>query len=82
MRMPQLTNEIITPEMEQIRDMIIDTVKQRESIKNEMQHWYDSNPGKHFPKMKELLFADATLSKLDSFYKQLWDYHNAKTDRP
>ncbi len=80
MRMHPLNNEIVTPEMEQIRNMIIETVKQRESIKNEMQHWYETFPGEHFPKMKELLFADATLSKLDSFYKQLWDYHNARSE--
>jgi hypothetical protein len=78
MRMRPLNNEIITPEMMQIKSMIIDTFVQRDAIKNEMEHWYDINPGKHFPKMKELVVTDATLSKLDSFYKQLWDYHNAK----
>ena len=78
MRMRQLNNEIITPEMMQIKSMIIETFAQRDAIKNEMEHWYDINPGKHFPKMTELVVTDATLSKLDSFYKQLWDYHNAK----
>lgn len=71
-------SEVITPEMKQIRDMIVETVRQRESLKNEMECWYTDNPGKHFPKMKELMFTDANLSKLDTFYKQLWDYHNAK----
>ena len=79
MRLQQLTNEIITPEMEQIKHMIIDTVKQREAIKNEMEYWYENNPGKHFPKMQQLVFTDATLSKLDSFYKKLWDYHNVES---
>ncbi len=78
MRLQTLANEIITPEMEQIRAMIIDTVKQRESIKNEMECWYEEHPGKHFPRMQQLVFADATLSKLDTHYKQLWDYHNAR----
>ena len=76
MRLQQLINETITPEMEQIRQMIIDTVKERESIKNEMEYWYENNPGQHFPKMQQLVMTDATLSKLDSFYKKLWDYHN------
>jgi hypothetical protein len=77
MRMPQLANEVITPEMEQIRGMIIETVRQREAIKKEMELWYDENPGRHFPRMQQLIVTDATLSKLDTFYKQLWDYHNA-----
>ena len=78
MRMQRVIDETVTPEMEQIRAMIIETVKLRESIKNEMECWYDDNPGRHFPKMQELMFADATLSKLDTHYKQLWDYHNAR----
>ena len=76
MRMPQLINEVVTPEMEQIRGMIIETVKRRESIKLEMEAWYDANPRQHFPKMQELIVTDATLSKLDTYYKKLWDYHN------
>lgn len=78
MRLHPLINEVVTPEMEQIRSMIIDTVKQREAIKREMELWYDENPSKHFPKMQELIISDATLSKLDTFYKQLWDYHNGR----
>ena len=76
MRMRSMKNEIITPEMQQIKTMIIETFAQRDAIKYEMESWYDANPGKHFPKMTELVVTDATLSKLDSFYKQLWDYHN------
>jgi len=79
MRLQRLSNEIVTPEMEQIRQMIIDTVKQRESIKREMEYWFETNAGSHFPKMRELMVVDATLSKLDTFYKQLWDYHNVKS---
>jgi hypothetical protein len=77
MRMRSMNDEIITPEMMQIRTMIIETFAQRDAIKNEMEMWYNTYPGTHFPKMTELVVTDATLSKLDSFYKQLWDYHNA-----
>lgn len=76
--MQYLNNEVITPEMNEIKSMLIETVLQRNAIKSEMELWYEKNPRKHFPKMKELIFTDATLSKLDSFYKKLWDYHNAK----
>jgi hypothetical protein len=76
MRLRQLGDEIITPEMQQIKTMIIETYAQRDAIKNEMETWYNTYPGTHFPKMSELVVTDATLSKLDSFYKQLWDYHN------
>ncbi|MBU1642962.1 hypothetical protein KKE54_06335 [bacterium] len=42
--MRPLNNEIITPEMMQIKSMIIDTFVQRDAIKNEMEHWYDIIP--------------------------------------
>ena len=71
------TNEIQTTEMQQIRSMIIDTVTQRNALKIEMELWYQNNPKLSYPNMKNLILIDATLSKLDSFYKQLWDYHNA-----
>jgi uncharacterized protein len=77
-RMQSLNTGTITPEMEQIRQMIMETVKERESLKQEMEYWYTNFPGNHFPKMQQLMFTDTTLSKLDSHYKQLWDYHNAK----
>ena len=71
------TNEVQTTEMQQIRSMIIDTVTQRNAFKIEMELWYQNNPKLSYPNMKNLILIDATLSKLDSFYKQLWDYHNA-----
>ncbi len=77
--MQPLNNEVITPEMQQIRSMIIQTYAQRDAIKSEMEVWYDTYPGAHFPKMNDLVVTDATLSKLDSFYKKLWDYHNARS---
>ncbi|WP_345979054.1 hypothetical protein [Sulfurimonas sp. HSL3-2] len=72
------TNEILTTEMQQIKAMIIDTVTQRDAFKTEMELWYQEHPKLHYPNMKNLILIDATLSKLDSFYKKLWDYHNAK----
>ena len=75
MRM-RLDDQIITPEMHEIKSMIIQTVQTRNQIKNEMEAWYEENPNKHFPKMQNLILADSTLSKLDSHYKKLWDFHN------
>jgi len=75
MRM-HVDKQTITPEMHEIKSMIIQTVQTRNSIKEEMQSWYDKNPNKHFPRMQELILADSTLSKLDSHYKKLWDFHN------
>ncbi|DAB29536.1 MAG TPA: hypothetical protein CFH84_08960 [Sulfurimonas sp. UBA12504] len=71
-----LTNEIVTPEMSEIKIMIAQTVAQRNSLKTQMQEWYDEHPREHFPSMQDLMLVDATLSKLDSFYKRLWDYNN------
>lgn len=69
--------EIITSEMEEIRRLIVETVAKRNTLKMEMQHWYESN-SKRFPNVNELITVDSTLSELDSHYKRLWDYHNAK----
>lgn len=68
--------QIITTEMHEIKSMIIQTVQTRERVKKEMESWYQNNPTKHFPNMQELILADSTLSKLDSHYKKLWDFHN------
>jgi len=75
MRM-QLENEVITHEMSEIKSMIINTVLQRDALKVEMETWYNEHPSEHFPSMSELVVIDSTLSKLDSFYKKLWDYNN------
>ena len=74
----QLNNEVITPQMSEIKTMIAQTVIQRNQLKAEMENWYNEHPKEHFPNMKNLILTDSTLSKLDSFYKQLWDYNNAK----
>ncbi len=73
-----LNNEIVTSEMKEIRAMIANTVSKRNSLKSEMQDWYEKYPTNHFPKMNELILTDSTLSKLDSHYKKLWDYNNTK----
>jgi hypothetical protein len=71
-----LDKQIITPEMQEIKSMIITTVQTRDRVKKEMEAWYAQNPRKHFPQMQELILADSTLSKLDLHYKKLWDFHN------
>jgi len=76
----QLGNEIITPEMSEIRSMIVNTVVQRNQLKDEMEKWYQEYPNKHFPRMNELSLTDSTLSQLDSSYKQLWDYNNTQSN--
>ncbi len=75
MRM-SIDSQIITPEMHEIKSMIIQTVQTRNRIKEEMESWYTKNPNRHFPQMQDLILADSTLSKLDSHYKKLWDFHN------
>jgi hypothetical protein len=68
--------EVITPEMAQIKMMISETYAKRENLKTQMQEWYDRFPNQHYSKIKDLLLLDSTLSKLDTHYKQLWDYNN------
>ena len=71
--------ESITNEMQQIKMMISQTFAKRESLKNEMEKWYEEHPGKRFDNIKELIIVDSKLSELDSHYKRLWDFHNAKS---
>jgi hypothetical protein len=68
---------IITVEMEEIRHLIIQTAAKRNALKIEMENWYENNT-KRFERTNELITVDSTLSELDSHYKRLWDYHNAK----
>lgn len=70
--------EIITNEMVEIRNLIVETVAKRNTLKREMEHWYENN-SKHFPSTNELITVDSTLSELDSHYKRLWDYHNSRS---
>lgn len=69
--------EIITSEMSEIRRLIAETVAKRNIFKTQMEQWYENN-SRRFEGMNELIAVDSTLSQLDSHYKRLWDYHNAK----
>lgn len=71
-------SEIITAEMGEIRRLIIETVAKRNTLKSEMEKWYESNT-ERFSRTNELITVDSTLSELDSHYKRLWDYHNSKS---
>jgi hypothetical protein len=73
-------NEIVTPEMEQIRTMIVETVAKREFLKKQMKDWYENNPNKKFHEFKDLIVIDSVLSELDSHYKRLWDINNTQKD--
>lgn len=72
----QQLNEVITPEMTQIKYMIAETVARREALKSEMQEWYERFPNERFAKLTDLIAVDGVLSQLDSHYKRLWDHHN------
>ncbi len=70
--------ELITKEMQEIKVMIALTCAKRETLKNDMQTWSDKFPTKKFERLNELIITDSVLSKLDSNYKRLWDFNNAK----
>lgn len=72
--------EIITKEMEEIRGLIAQTVAKRNALKTEMQEWYERFPNERFGMLKELIATDGVLSQLDTHYKQLWDFHNARKE--
>lgn len=71
-------SEIITSEMGEIRRLIVETLAKRNTLKIEMEKWYESNTGR-FSRTNELITVDSTLSELDNHYKRLWDYHNSKS---
>ena len=71
-------NEVITEEMQQLRLLIAKTVAKRDALKDEMQEWYTHFPGNRFTKKDNLIMIDSMLSELDSNYKRLWDFHNAR----
>lgn len=69
-------NEIITEEMNQIKNLIASTVATRNALKDEMQEWYERFPTERFIKLDNLIMIDSMLSELDSNYKRLWDFNN------
>ncbi|WP_415250428.1 hypothetical protein [Sulfurimonas sp.] len=75
----QVINQVITPEMQEIKEMIWQTVLQRDALKQEVEAWYKEHPKEKYPSMHNLILVDAALSTLDSCYKNLWDYNNIKT---
>jgi hypothetical protein len=72
-------SEVVTNEMEQIRNMIAHTVARRNALKEEMQDWYERFPDARFSKLKDLIAIDNVLSELDTHYKKLWDFHNRES---
>jgi phage tail tape-measure protein len=70
--------EIITPEMQELKLLIARTVAKRNALKSEMETWYEVHTGERFTRMTDLMLVDGILSELDSRYKVLWDYHNQK----
>lgn len=71
-------SEVITKEMQELRSMIMQSVAKRNALKEEMKAWYEKYPSVRFEKMPQLIATDAALSELDTHYKKLWDYYNAK----
>lgn len=72
-------SEVITTEMQNIKNMIANTVAKRESLKAKMNDWYLRFPSKRFGKLNDLIVTDSVLSELDSNYKRLWDFSNTST---
>lgn len=68
--------EVITEEMIQLKELIIETVSKRERLKEEMAEWYQRFPSERFSKIDNLIVIDGMLSQLDDNYKRLWDFHN------
>jgi hypothetical protein len=78
-RVDAVMTEIITPEMQQIKVMIAQTVAKREILKLEMHEWYEKYPNQKYENLNKLIITDSVLSELDSHYKRLWDSNNAKS---
>jgi hypothetical protein len=70
-----MQSEFVTVEDEiaYLRSAIKETVIRRDRLKDAMERWYASQPGKRFPQKIELVSLDQKLSWLDSQFKRLWD---------
>ena len=70
-----MPNEFRTAEdeMAYLRSAIRETVMRRDRLKDAMERWYASQPGKRFPQKIELVSLDEKLSWLDSRLKRIWD---------
>jgi len=74
-----MLNEFLTveDEMAHLCSAISETVMRRDRLKDAMDRWYASEPGKRFPQKIELVSLDEKLSWLDSRFKRLWDAQQA-----
>ena len=70
-----MQSEFVTVEDEiaYLHSAIKETVIRRDRLKDAMERWYASQPGKRFPQKIELVSLDQKLSWLDSRFKRLWD---------
>lgn len=71
-------HEVITPQMQEIRKMIIATIAKRELLLADMKRWYQKSQGNRYLKLGDLAVVDQTLSNLDTQYKRLWEYYNGR----
>lgn len=69
-----MMGEVLTPEMMDIKKLIIETAQEREEIKQLITSC-ETNAFTLFRKLEQV---DGVLSQLDTQYKRLWDYHNTK----
>lgn len=63
----------VEDELAHLRSAIRETMMRRDRLKDAMERWYRSQPGKRFPQKVELVSLDKKLSWLDSRFKRLWD---------
>ena len=75
-----MQSEFVTVEDEiaYLRSAIKETVIRRDRLKDAMERWYASQPGKRFPQKIELVSLDEKLSWLDSRFKHMWDTQQSR----
>lgn len=66
-------------EMDRVKAEIAEVVRQRQTLKEEMEAWYAGARQGSFPRRGELEQLDARLSRLDSRYKRMWDARSGGT---
>lgn len=65
--------DIAVETMQQKKDSIARLYKERDSLKQKMNNWYQQTSDKRFPEYDHLESIDQQLSELDSQYKRMWD---------
>ncbi len=60
--------------MERVKAEISDLAKQRDTLKQQMEQWYGSGQTRRFDALDELEAVQASLSRLDTVYKRMWDF--------